>query len=105
SRAEGIDAALDADRLDALVMFTRGPATMLDLINGEASSGGSSSLAAVAGYPSVTVPAVYVFGMPVGLSFVGRAWSEPKLLALAADYESRTHVRRDPKFLATAELH
>lgn len=104
SRTEGIDAAMDAGKLDALVMFTRGTATLTDSINGEGGSGSSSSLAAVSGYPSVTVPATQVFGLPIGLSFVGRAWSEPKLLALAADFETNTHARRPPQFLATATI-
>jgi amidase len=104
TRAEGIDAAMDENKLDALVTFTKGTATLTDLINGEGGSGGSSTLAAVAGYPSVTVPAAEVYGLPVGLSFIGRAWSEPKLLALAADFESHTHVRHEPKFLPTAEV-
>ncbi|MBC7368101.1 MAG: amidase [Undibacterium sp.] len=102
SRAGGIDAAMDAGRLDALVTFTRGTATLTDPANGEGGSGSSSSLAAVAGYPSVTVPAAHVFGLPIGLSFLGRAWSEPQLLALAADFEAHTHARRPPQFLATA---
>lgn len=104
ARAEGIDAAMDAAQLDALVMFTKGTATLTDVVNGEGGSGGSSSLAAVAGYPSVTVPATQTFGLPIGLSFVGRAWSEPRLLALAADFESRTHARRVPEFLPTADI-
>ena len=104
TRTEGIDAAMDAGKLDALVMFSRGTATLTDAINGEGGSGSSSSLAAISGYPSVTVPAAHVFGLPIGLSFVGRAWSEPKLLALAADFEARTHARRAPEFLATAAI-
>ena len=104
TRAEGIDAAMDENKLDALVVFTKGTATLTDLVNGEGGSGGSATLAAVAGYPSVTVPAAQVFGLPIGLSFVGRAWTEPKLLALAADFESHTHVRYEPKFLPTAEV-
>lgn len=104
TRAEGIDAVVAEHRLDALVMFSRGPATLIDLVNGDASSGGSSTLAAVAGYPSVTVPAAQVHGLPVGLSFVGPAWSEPRLLALAADFEDRTRARREPGFLPTVEL-
>ncbi len=103
TRAEGIDATMDGEKLDALVMLTRGPAHLTDPINGDASSGGSASLAAVAGYPSVTVPATHVFGMPVGLSFVGRAWSEAKLLALAADFEAKVQARREPKFLPTMD--
>ena len=101
TRTEGIDAAMDANKLDALVMFTKGTATLADPLNGEGGSGGSSTLAAVAGYPSVTVPAADVFGLPVGLSFVGRAWSEVKLLALAVDFEAHTHARSEPKFLPT----
>jgi len=104
ARTEGIDAALDAGKLDALVMWTKGTATLTDPLNGEGSSGGTSSLAAIAGYPSVTVPAAHVFGLPIGLSFVGRAWSEPKLLALAADFEAHTQARRAPEFLATANV-
>ncbi len=104
ARTEGLDAALDGEKLDALVMFTRGVATLTDPLNGEGGSGGSSTLAAVAGYPSVTVPAAQFFGLPVGLSFVGRPWSEAKLLALAADFEAVTKARREPRFLPTAEL-
>ncbi|MCX6956012.1 MAG: amidase [Verrucomicrobia bacterium] len=101
TRAEGIDATMDAEKLDALVMLTRGPAHLTDPVNGDSSSGGSASLAAVAGYPSVTVPAAQVFGLPVGLSWVGRAWSEARLLALAADFEARMQARREPQFLPT----
>ena len=101
TRAEGIDAAMDENKLDALVYFTKGVATPTDPLNGEGGSGGSSTLAAVAGYPSVTVPAAMFFGLPTGLSFVGRPWSEPKLLALAADFEARTKVRRAPELLTT----
>ncbi|MDI1319473.1 MAG: amidase [bacterium] len=104
TRTEGLDAALDADKLDALVMFTRGVATLTDPLNGEGGSGSSSTLAAVAGYPSVTVPAAQFFGLPVGLSFVGRPWSDAKLLALAADFEAATQARREPGFLPTVNL-
>ena len=89
--------------LFVLVMLTRGAAHLTDPVNGDSSSGGSASLAAVAGYPSVTVPAAQIHGLPVGVSFVGRAWSEAKLLALAADFETRTQARREPKYLPTAE--
>jgi amidase len=101
TRAEGIDATMDGGKLDALVMLTRGPAHLTDPVNGDSSSGGSASLAAVAGYPSVTVPAAQVFGLPVGVSFVGRAWSEAKVLALAADFEAHAQARREPMFLPT----
>ena len=103
ARTEGLDAALDGNRLDALVMFTRGVATLTDPFNGEGGSGSSSTLAAVAGYPSVTVPAAQFFGLPVGLSFVGRPWSEARLLALAADFEAAAQARREPRFLPTAK--
>ena len=103
TRAEGIDATMDSGKFDALVMLTRGPAGLTDPVNGDGSSGGSASLAAVAGYPSVTVPATYVFGLPIGVSFVGRAWSEAKVLALAADYETHTRARREPRFLPTVD--
>jgi amidase len=104
TRSEGIDATMDGEKLDALMMLTRGPAHLTDPVNGDASSGGSASLAAVAGYPSVTVPAAQVFGLPVGVSFVGRAWSEAKVLALAADFEAKVGARREPKFLPTVEV-
>jgi amidase len=103
TRTEGIDATMDAGKYDALVMLTRGPAHLTDHVNGDSSSGGSASLAAVAGYPSITVPAATVRGLPVGLSFVGRAWSEAKLLSLAADFEGHVKARREPKFLPTLD--
>ena len=83
SRKEGIDAVMDKFKLDALVAPTEGPAWMTDLVTGDHFIGGSSQLAAVAGYPSITVPAGFVFGLPVGISFFGRVWSESKLLGLA----------------------
>lgn len=104
TRAEGIDATMDGGKLDALVMLTRGPAGLTDPVNGDSSSGGSASLAAVAGYPSVTVPAAQVFGLPVGVSFVGRAWSEAKILALAADFEAKVQARREPQYLPTVDV-
>jgi amidase len=104
SRKEGIDAVMDKFNLDALVAPTDGPAWVTDFIDGDHYIGGSSTAAAVAGYPSVTVPAGFVFGLPVGVSFFGRAWSEPTLIRLAYAYEQATHNRRGPKFLATADL-
>ncbi|MBA3850094.1 MAG: amidase [Opitutus sp.] len=104
ARTEGLDAALDGGKFDALVMITRGPAALTDHVLGEGSAGGSSTLAAVAGYPAVTVPAMQMFGLPVGLSLVGRAWSDARLLALAADFEAQTKARRVPEFLPTAAV-
>jgi amidase len=104
ARQEGIDATMDKFQLDALVAPTGGPAWMTDLINGDNASGQTSSAAAVACYPSVSVPAGYVFGLPVGISFFGRAWSEPTLVALAYAFEQATKVRKAPKFLATADI-
>jgi amidase len=104
SRKEGIDAVMDKFNLDALVAPTDGPGWVTDLIDGDHYIGGSSTAAAVAGYPSITVPAGFVFGLPVGVSFFGRAWSEPMLIRLAYAYEQATRNRRGPKFAATADL-
>jgi amidase len=99
----GIDAVMTSRRLDALVMPTLSPAWTTDLVNGDHFLGASSTPAAVAGYPSVTVPAGFAFGLPVGVSFVGRAWSEPTLLKLAYAYEQATKHRRPPTFAATVD--
>ncbi|HVP89992.1 MAG TPA: amidase [Terriglobales bacterium] len=101
---KGIDAALDKHKLDALVVLTNGPAHLTDLVNGDSFSGSSSSPAAVAGYPSITLPAGAVYGLPVGISFIGRAWSEPILIRLAYGLERALQARRPPRLLPTAEI-
>ena len=101
---EGIDAVMDQHKLDALVAPTAGPTWVTDLVNGDHDSGGSSSLAAVAGYPNINVPAGFVFGLPVGISFFGSAWSEPALIKIAYAFEQATHARQTPKFLETVDL-
>jgi amidase len=98
ARAQGIDLVMRRHRLDAIVAPTGSPAWTTDLINGDHFTGASSTPAAVAGYPSITVPAGETLGLPVGLSFIGRAWSEPRLIALAYAYEQATKHRRPPTF-------
>ena len=95
----GIDAALQEQHLDALIAPTLGPAWLTDWIDGDHVSGGSSTPAAVAGYPDITVPAGFVRELPVGLSFYGAAWSEPKLIRYAYAFEQATHLRKPPHFL------
>ena len=99
ARTEGIDALMDKHHLDAIVAPTAGPAWLTDLINGDHAAGGSSSPAAVAGYPNVNVTAGYIAGLPVGISFFGRAWSEPTLIKIAYSFEQATKARQTPKFL------
>ncbi|MCA9739693.1 MAG: amidase, partial [Gemmatimonadetes bacterium] len=101
---EGIDRVMDEHRLDAIVAPTGGPAWVTDLVNGDHFGGGSSSPAAIAGYPNLTVPAGAVHGLPVGLSFFGRAWSEPVLLRIAYAFEQATRHRTVPLFRPTLGL-
>lgn len=103
ARVEGIDSVMDKHKLDALVAPTGSPAWPTDLVNGDHSSGGSSNAAAVAGYPNINVPAGNLWGLPVGISFFGRAWSEPTLIKLAYAFEQATKARIVPKFLPTVK--
>jgi amidase len=104
ARQEGIDATMDRHRLDALLAATAGPCWLTDLVTGDHDTGGSSTPAAVAGYPNINVPAGFVSGLPVGISFFGRAWSEPSLIKIAFAFEQATKIRTAPRFLPTVDL-
>lgn len=103
TRTEGLDKVLAEHRLDAIVGPTGGPAWKTDLVNGDSFGGGSSTPAAVSGYANITVPAGFIHGLPVGLSFMGAAWSEPTLLRLTYAFERLTQARRAPRFLPRIE--
>jgi amidase len=104
SRTQGIDAVIAKDRLDAIVTPTGGPSWTTDLVNGDHFTGGSSTPAAVAGYPAISVPAGFIHELPVGISFFGAAYSEPALIKLAYAFEQTTRHRRAPKFLPTLSI-
>ncbi|HIC79573.1 MAG TPA: amidase, partial [Kiloniellaceae bacterium] len=103
-REEGIDRAMVEQELDALVVPTTCAPWLIDWVNGDNRSGSSAYLAAVSGYPSITVPAGYLFGLPVGLSFIARAYEEPALIRFAFAFEQATRVRVPPPFATTASL-
>ena len=104
ARDRGIDSLMNANQLDALFAPTDGPPWVIDLVDGDHYLGGSSTLAAVAGCPHITVPGGYTFGVPIGVSFFGRAWSEGTLIRIAYAFEQATKHRRPPAFRATADL-
>ncbi|MEI7771613.1 MAG: amidase family protein, partial [Chloroflexales bacterium] len=99
-----IDSLMEQLALDAIVMPSESPAWLTDLVNGDHFLGGSSALAARAGYPLITVPAGEAHGLPVGITFMGRAFSEPTLIRLAYGFEQASHARRPPQLLPTIEL-
>jgi amidase len=104
ARAEGLDAVLEGQKLDAILAPTGNPAWTIDLVNGDHFTLGTSTPAAVAGYPAITVPAGQAFGLPVGVTFMGPRWSEGTLLRIAHAYEQATRLRRPPRYLATVGL-
>lgn len=100
---KGIEKLMDEHQLDALIAPTNGPSWTIDLVNGDHFGGGSSEAAAIAGYPAITVPAGFVHGLPVGITFFGKAWSEPTLIKLAYAFEQATKHRKVPGFLKSIE--
>ena len=97
-REEGIDRVMAENDLDAFMAPTGSPAWKTDLINGDAFVISSSSPAAISGYPNISVPMGFIDGLPVGISFFGKAWSEPQLIEIAYAYESGTRYRKAPEF-------
>jgi amidase len=101
TRKNGIDSLMNSNHLDALIAPTGSPAWKTDLLLGDHYIGGSSSLAAISGYPAISVPLGFVENLPVGITFFGRAWSEPVLIEIAYSYEQATKHRKSPKYLVT----
>jgi amidase len=104
ARTEGIDATITKHRLDAIVLPSNQPGWMIDVLTGDHFTGGNTTFAAVAGYPSITVPMGMVHEMPVGISFIGKAWSEARLLGFAYAFEQTTRARRSPKFIQSLAI-
>ena len=101
TKEKGIDKLMNKHNLDVIMAPTGSPAWKTDLVNGDNFMGGSSSLPAIAGYPNITVPMGFIDELPVGVSFFGRAWSEPVLLEIAFGFEQGTKHRKAPKFLVS----
>ena len=99
TRQEGIDKLMNDHKLDAIMAPTGAPAWKTDPVDGDLYLGGSSSPAAISGYPDITVPMGFIGGLPIGISFFGRAWSEPVLLEIAYSFEQGTKCRKAPGFL------
>ena len=99
SQKNGLDKVMEEQNLDAVIAPTGSPAWKTDWVNGDAYHLGSSSPAARAGYPNITVPMGFVGDLPVGMSFFGKAWSEPTLIEIAYAFEQKTKIRKAPKFL------
>ncbi|EKD31579.1 MAG: Amidase [uncultured bacterium] len=104
TRGDGIDKVMNSNKLDALIAPTGSPAWKTDFVNGDNFLGSSSSFAAISGYPNITVPMGFISDLPVGISFFGRAWSEPTLLEIAYAFEQGTKHRQAPKFLNYIEI-
>jgi amidase len=98
TREDGIDKVMDSYKLDAIMAPTGSPAWKTDLLLGDHFVGGSSSLAAISGYPAITVPMGFIDELPVGVTFFGRAWNEPILIEIAYGYEQGTKHRKTPKY-------
>jgi amidase len=98
-KENGVDRIIRRYNLDAIVLPTGAPAWTTDLVNGDHYMGGSSSPAACSAYPAITLPAGHIHGLPIGITFMGKAWSEPVLLKLAFAFEYNTKLRSSPRFL------